>query len=54
MDAKMEEMKEKMTELIMCDPTLEPDTIVDKVLNDFTFVCLILHRFSIHAAWFSC
>ena len=29
-------MKEKVTELLMCDPTLEPDTIVDKVLNDFT------------------
>ena len=36
MDAKVEEMKEKMTELITWDPTLEPDTIVDKLLNDFT------------------
>ena len=36
MNAKVEEMKEKMAEIMMRDPTLEPATIVDKVLNDFT------------------
>ena len=29
-------MKEKMTELIMRDHTLEHATMVDKMLNDFT------------------
>ena len=36
MEAKAEEMKEKMTEMMRQDPTLEPSTIIDKVLNDFT------------------
>ena len=36
MTSKVEEMKEKMTELMIQDPTLEPATNIDKVLNDFT------------------
>ena len=36
MISKVEEMKEKMTELMIQDTTLEPATIIDKVLNDFT------------------
>ena len=36
MEAKTEEMNEKMTEMMRTDPTLEPSTIIDNVLNDFT------------------
>ena len=34
MEAKVEQMKEKVSETMVVDPTLEPATIVDKVLND--------------------
>jgi hypothetical protein len=36
MEAKSEELKEAMTELMVKDPTLEPSVVIDKVLNDFT------------------
>ena len=36
MDAKSEELKEKMTELMQSDPTLDPSMVIDKVLNDYT------------------
>ena len=35
-DAKCEEMKESMTEVMMKDPTLEPSTVIDKVVHSFT------------------
>ena len=36
MDAKSEELKEKMTELMQSDPTLDPSMVIDKVLNEYT------------------
>ena len=36
MEAKNEELKEAMTELMVRDPTLEPSVVIDKVLTDFT------------------
>ena len=36
MDAKDEELKEKMTELIRKDPTLDPSVVIDTILNNFT------------------
>ena len=36
MDAKSEQLNEKMTEVMKKDPTLEPSTVLDKVLNNYT------------------
>ena len=36
MDARSEELKEKMTELMKADPTLDPSVVIDKVLNEYT------------------
>ena len=36
MDAKSEELKEKMTELMKADPILDPSIVIDKILNEYT------------------
>ena len=35
-DTKSEELKEKTTELMKADPTLDPSIVIDKVLNEYT------------------
>ena len=36
MDAESEELKEKLTELMKADPTLDPSMVIDMVLNEYT------------------
>ena len=45
-DAKSKELNEKMTEVMKKDPTLEPSTVLDKVLNNAELYVLSRSFFS--------